>query len=445
MKMRTAESYFGRALQGMLGLLLALLARPLLAEQVPPTRSVDYMIVVTGGELLEGVYPDGHTHFLTRTLRPLGLRCIGSMTVDDRPADIKETLRFATERAKLVIVTGGLGPTDNDVTRQTLSEFTGIPLYEQPDVLQGIERRLKLPRDQIRPNLRRQTQVPVQGTYLKSVHGTAVGLVFERPESVIVALPGPPRELQPMVRESLVPYLSRRFGTRTPGCSLMLRFVGLGQSQISETLHEHFTMPADVVLSSQFDGRRVDFVFSLPDDTPKDRARLEELKQTILAIAELRDYIYATDETSLEALVAKQLAARGATVTLAEAGSAGGLAAALDGVDDAGQILAGAYVAPGEEQLCRLLRVADDEWSQGKSGLGRLEQLAAAAAESTGSSWAIAVGDVQSADGGPFVDVVFRQADARMERLAIKLRGAGALARADLTTQLLDQLRRRLR
>lgn len=426
-------------------LLLALFPRPLVADQAPAGPSVDYMIVVTGGELLAGVYPDGHTHFLTRTLRPLGLHCIGSMTVDDRPADIKETLRFATGRVKLVIVTGGLGPTDNDVTRQTLSEFTGIALYEQPDVLQGIERRLKVPRDQIRPNLRRQTEVPVQGTYLKSAHGTAVGLVFERPESVIVALPGPPRELQPMVRDELVPYLSRRFGTRTPGCSLTLRFVGLGQSQISQTLHEHLTLPADVILSSQFEGSRVDFTFSLSDDTAQARARLEELKQKILAIDELRDRIYATDETSLEVHVAKRLAARGAMLTLAEAGSAGGLAAALDGVDDAWQILAGAYVAPSEEQLCRLLCVADDEWSRGKSGLGRLEQLAKAAAESTGSLWAIVVGDVQSGDDGPCVEVVFRQPEGRMERVQLKLRGTGDLARANLTTQLLDELRRRLR
>ncbi len=426
-------------------LVLALIVvPPLTAESAPAAPTLDYMIVVTGGELLAGVYPDGHTHFLTRTLRPLGLHCIGSMTVDDRAADIQEALRYATGRAKLVIVTGGLGPTDNDITRQTLSEFTGIALAEQPEVLAEIERRLKLSRDQIRPNLRRQTEVPVQGTYLKSVTGTAVGLVFECPEWVIVALPGPPRELQPMVRNELVPYLRRRFGTRTPGCSLIVRFVGIGQAQIADAFQKHVGIPADVVQSSQFDGLRVDFVFSLPDDAPQAQKRLDELKQKILAIDELRDRIYATDETSLETVVARRLAASGAMLTLVESGSAGGLAAALDGVDDAWQSLAGAYVAPNEEQLSRLLRVADDEWARSKSGLGRLEQLAAAAVESTGSRWTIVVGDVQQGDEGSLVDVVFRHPEGRMERTRFKLRGTGVPARADLTTQLLDQLRRRL-
>jgi molybdopterin-biosynthesis enzyme MoeA-like protein len=122
-------------------------------------RTVDYTIIVTGHELLTGVYPDGHTHFLTRSLRPLGLRCVGSMSVDDESADIKQALQFACGRSKLVIVTGGLGPTDSDITREVLSEYTGIPLQEHPDVLQGMEQRFSTPRDKLRANLRRQTRV----------------------------------------------------------------------------------------------------------------------------------------------------------------------------------------------------------------------------------------------------------------------------------------------
>jgi nicotinamide-nucleotide amidase len=193
------------------------------AANQPP---VDYMIVVTGSELLAGVYPDTHTHYLTRTLTPLNLHCVGSISVDDKPADIKEALRFGLSKAPLVIVTGGLGPTDDDVTRETLADFAGIPLQEQEEVLAAMERRFQLPRDKLRANLRRQTRVPIRGSYLKSAFGTAVGLVYELPNAVIVALPGPPRELQPMVREELVSYLNRRFGTRLAACTLRLRFVG---------------------------------------------------------------------------------------------------------------------------------------------------------------------------------------------------------------------------
>jgi len=405
---------------------------------------VDYMIVVTGSELLAGAYADGHTHFLTRTLRPLGLRCVGSMSVDDQEDDIKEALRFANGRAPLIIVTGGLGPTDNDITRKTLSGFTGIAIREHPDVLEAMERRFKLPRDKIRLNLRRQTQVPVRGTYLKNSNGTAVGLVFEQTDRVLVALPGPPRELQGMVSKELVPYLNRRFGTRLPGCSLMLRFVGLGQSQVDQTLKDHVPLPADINLASQFEGGRVDFSFSLPDDTPEDRSRLDDLKQQITQ--HLGDYLYAYDETSLEQHVVSLLERRGEALAVAEVGSGGSLTAGITDTDGADSALTAAYIAPTEDRLRRLLHVPDDEWAKASTNGETTRRLASRTAELTKSEWAVAVGDVRKdANGSRYVEVVSRSPDGRAEIQRVGLRGTGQYARSRLTTRLLDLLRRKLR
>ncbi len=406
-----------------------------------PTR---YMIVVTGGELLSGAYSDGHTYFLTRTLRPLGLQCVGSMSVDDKEADLKEALRFAADKATLVIVTGGLGPTDNDITREAVSDFTGIPLKEHPDVLEEMGRRFGTSPGELRANLRRQTRVPTRGSYLKNSNGTAVGLVFESASRVVVALPGPPRELQPMVRDELVPYLSRRFGTRLPGRSLTLRFVGLGQSQIDQMLKDHVPLPADVAVSSQFEGSRVDFTFSLPHDTPQDRTRLRELEQKIMT--HLGEYIYASDETSLEEHVLKLAESRGVTLALAEAGSGGALAVALSGAGGAQRVVAGAYVAPTEEKLRRLLGVRDEDWASSTSPDQRAQRLAAAAADVTKSQWAIAVGELsRDQSGADYVMVAFRLPEGRTETRQVRLRGGGELARMNLSTQLLDELRRKLK
>jgi len=409
-----------------------------------------YVIVVTGGELLSGAYPDGHTHFLTRTLHALGLRCVGSMCVDDKQADLKEALRFATSKAALVIVTGGLGPTDNDITREALSDFTGISLKEHPDVLQEVARRFHVPVAQLRPNLRRQAQVPTRGAYFKNPNGTAVGLVFELADAVIVALPGPPHELQAMVRDELVPYLSQRFGISAVGglgCSLTLRFVGLGQSQIDQTLRDHVPLAPDITVSSQFQGSRVDFTFSLPNDTPKERAQLQELKRNVMK--RLGKYVYADDETSLEEHVVKLLEARGVTLALAEAGSGGSLTAALTSVDGAHRVLAGAYVAPTVEKLRHLLRVRDDDWTGGASRGLRIGQLAVAAADATGSRWALAVGETwQDEDGADYVTVAFklpRLPETELESHQVRLRGTGELARSRLSTQLPALLRRQLR
>ena len=411
-------------------------------DKVNTAKSTKYIIIVTGGELLSGVYPDGHTYFITRTLRPLGLECIGSMSVDDKQADMVEALRYATNKAELVIVTGGLGPTDNDLTREVLCEFTGITLKEHPDALQEMARRFRVSPDRLRANLRRQTQVPTEGTYFRNTEGTAVGLAFETTETVIVALPGPPRELQAMVHNELVPYLSKRFGTRLPGYSLMLRFVGLGQSQIDQTLEDNVPLAPDITVSSQFEGSRVDFSFSLPEDTPLERARLLELKQKIMK--HLGEYVYADDETSLEECILKLLKARGEMLALAEAGSGGSLAATLSRADEASQVLAGAYIAPTMEKLYQLLAINNS--ISNKSEDQRIMKLATAVADTTASQWAVVVSEVRrDQNGSSYVDVAFKLPDGRLENRQVRLRGNEELARSRLSTQLLDQLRRRLK
>ncbi len=444
---RTAKGQAGRAVVRSGFLLLMLHAGLLPAAEMPSPmleKAVDYAIVVTGRELLVGAYADSHTQFLTKTLRGLGLHCLYSISVDDGFADIAEAVRGALAKVPLVIVTGGLGPTENDVTRQALSECTGVPLHEHEDILRDMERRMGVSRDRLRANLRRQSQVPTRGTYLKNASGSAAGLVFDLGDKVVAALPGPPRELQPMVRDTLVPYLSRRFGTRLPGSSLTIRFVGPGQSQIDQTMKEHAPLPPDVLVSSQFEGGRVDFTFSLPDDNAENRSRLEALKQKTAEC--LGDYIYAYDETTtLEQHVLTLLEQRQATLALAEAGSGGTLAAALDGVEGAERLLLGAYVARTNARLRSLLRVPDEKWSAPAAPVEKTKLLATELAAATSAQWAIVVGDAQRDErGATFVEVVFRHPDGRLEDQRFGVR-SGEAGRSHLTTQLLDQLRRRLR
>ena len=411
-----------------------------------PTPPVRYMIVVTGDELLEGAFADTHTVFLTRTFFPRGLKCAGSLCVGDSAPEILDALRFATERAELVIITGGLGPTDHDITRETLRDFTGIPLQEHPEVLAGMARRFNVAAGALRPNLRRQAQVPTRGGYLRNPTGTAVGLVFETDRHVIVALPGPPRELQPMVREELAPYVERRFGTQPPGASLTLRFVGLGESQIVHTITTHAAPPEKVNPWSRFEGGRVDFTFALPADTPEDRTRLADFKNRV--VRHLGDHIYADDPaTTLEMHVARLLESRGTTLAVAEIGSGGDLVAAIHRTAAEHPVLAGAYVAPTAERLRQMLGTpcpADGD-GDGARDVG-IERLARDLAAIAASGCAVVVGErLRDGGGGAFVDVAFRLPDHRVETRRLRLAGPEDFARAALVTSLLDQMRRMLR
>ncbi|MEA3227119.1 MAG: CinA family protein, partial [Planctomycetota bacterium] len=166
------------------------------------------------------------------------------------------------------------------------------------------------------------------------------------------------------------------------------------------------------------------------------------LKETILE--HLGDSVYADGETSLEQRVVELLTKHNATLSLVEVGSGGTVAAALSGAAGAQRVMAGAFVAPKAEKLRRLLGIRDDH--AGKSRRQETELLAEAAAAATASQWALAVGEPWKDDHGTdYVDVVFRLPDGRLESRQVRFRGVGELARSRLSTQLLDQLRRRLK
>lgn len=428
--------------------LLALATR--LAAQAPDTpqdspqaKPLDYFIVVTGGELLAGAYADAHTHYMVRTLHPLGCRCVGSLIVDDERADILDACRYATNHAALVVVTGGLGPTPNDITRQVLSEFTGIPLQENPEVVASLERRLHQTRAQLLPNLLQQARIPARGGFLPNPNGTAAGLLFEMATATVVALPGPPRELQPMVRNELTGYLRRRFGVRDFGTSLTLRFVGVGQSVIDQAIKDHVAVAPDVTITSLFEGSRVDFTFSLPGNQPADRERLKKLEANLRE--HLEEYIYAADGSTLEEVVLRKILAGGGPLTLVEIGSRGVLATALGTAPEAARGLAGSFAAPAVEGAAQLLRISPTALAAGRSAAGQTRILAGAALETTHSPWVLAVGPAETdAKNNRSVPVVIKFPDGHWDTQKVGLRDAGELGRLSLTTQILDLLRRRI-
>jgi nicotinamide-nucleotide amidase len=399
---------------------------------------------VTGGEILEGAYADAHTLFLTSTLRPLGLNCVGAMTVNDTAPEMAQALAFATNRARLVLITGGLGPTDNDITRQTLSRWSGIPLREHPVLLTNMAHRYHQEAGQLRANLRRQAEVPVPGEYLRAVNGSAAGLIFDLGGTHLVALPGPPRELQPMVREELLPWLQRHFGIRPRAASLTLRFLGLGQSQIDATLKQSVRLPPDLITSSQFEGGRVDFTFSLPGEVAAGQARLEELRRQIRAALEKN--LYAEDATTLETVVLTLLRDRPARLALAEMGSGGALAAALSRSDLASAVLTAGWVAPSEPALLRALQVPGAEAQAWPAGEARLRPLADRVARLGGADWVLVTGPAQPlAGGGSELAALLRTGPDRVEIRKFSARGNADVAQAQLVTQLLGWLWENLR
>jgi nicotinamide-nucleotide amidase len=406
----------------------------------------NYMLVITGSELLRGDYADAHTLFITRTLGPLGCRCVGVMCVGDVHKDLSDALAYAGSRANLIIVTGGLGPTDHDITREVLSEYTGIPLRENADVVNAVMLRYGLrTKDELRENQRKQTLIPEKGMYLPNPYGTAAGLVFEHGDQVVVALPGPPGELQPMLTDRLVPYLSKRFGIHSIGCSLTMRFVGIGESRIDQTLHEHLVLPEDLMISSFFELGRVDLTFSLPGSSPSDLGRLKALENDLTKY--IGEYMYSDSGSSLEECVVQILAEQNASLAIAEVGSGGAIAASLNHAEGASRVCSGGYVAPSDLAMANMLGISMEMSSISADAVVPLMQsIAERICQKTDSEWGLAVSQVVEPENESrfvWVSSGTRQKGFQVQRMS--LRGHGETAQNHLVNGCLDLLRRQLK
>jgi nicotinamide-nucleotide amidase len=357
--------------------------------------------------------------------------------VDDHEQDLSGALRFALGKAPLVIVTGGLGPTPNDITREAISSFTGIPLREHEEVVGGMERRFNQSREQLRANLRRQALVPSSGSYLTNSVGTAVGLVFQTTNATIVALPGPPRELQPMVEQQLLPFLQRHFGLRRAGASLMLRFVGLGQSQISQTLQDQVQLPPGLVITSQFEAGRVDFTFAFPDDTALERAWLGRLAETMRG--QLGEHLYAEDDATLEDMVMGAFGRRGLTLALIEIGTGGHVTDSLSQVEAVERVLVGSYVAPTEGRVRQLLQLPAISGTEDE----RLPGIAREVRMRSRCDVAVLICTLDPAEGqSRGVRVLW--VDAGRRQTEFPWTGSDSASQALLTTRVLDWLRHQI-
>lgn len=410
-----------------------------------PSAPTRYMVILTGSELLSGIYADSHLQYITRTLGPLGCQCAGALVTGDIQQDLHDALHYAAERVDLIIVTGGLGPTDADVTRPTLSEFTGIPLQENPEALQILLQRFNTTADKLRENLRRQTLTPTQGTYLPNPEGTAVGLVFDNGKQVVIALPGPPRELQPMVKNQLIPYLAKRFGIHTIGSSVTMRFVGIGESNIDEILHKNMTLPENLIVSFQFELSRVDLTFGFSGHSPEDRAVLKDLQNQLLA--HIGEYMYSDTGITLEEHVIDLLEERNQTLITAEVGSGGALAASLNHAEGAKRFYTGGYVAPSARDMAEILQfnpgisLEDPEYER-KMTLAIARKLCGHNA----NQWSMAVSQIlDGGKGNRYVWLAYGspQADFAVEQAG--MRDSGKTAQARLVDRALDLLRRKLK
>jgi nicotinamide-nucleotide amidase len=196
-------------------------------------------IIAVGSEMLTPVKTDTNSLFITGVLNEIGIEVASKAVVGDRIDDVMVEVQQAIERVDLLVVTGGLGPTDDDVTRDAVARVLGRQLVEDPEIVERIRARFKRRGFEMPEINRRQAMVPVGGTAIDNPNGSAPGLWIEHGHAearkVVLLLPGPPRELQPMLRT----IVAERLAGRTSGARLYRRAInitGRSESHVDEAL-----------------------------------------------------------------------------------------------------------------------------------------------------------------------------------------------------------------
>ena len=194
-------------------------------------------IINTGSELLLGRLLNSHQQWLCRRLADHGYPVDCQIAVPDTGTAIRDAVREVMERADLIIVTGGLGPTSDDLTRDYIAGLLGKKLVKDSAIVERIRGFFTARRRTMPVNAHVQALVPEGGIVLHNAHGTAPGLALETPRGgLLILLPGPPRELHPMFDEQAMPLIKQRFPHDSPFVCRTVRTSGLGESFVEERI-----------------------------------------------------------------------------------------------------------------------------------------------------------------------------------------------------------------
>ncbi len=303
-------------------------------------------VITTGTELLLGEIIDTNAAYIARCLRTIGLDLFYKTTVGDNEERMALALNQALVRSDVVITTGGLGPTVDDVTREAVARATGRRLILNEQLLAQIEARFQRWGRRMTENNRRQAYIPEGAIPIENPVGTAPAFIVEDPRGIIISLPGVPREMKYLMAEKVIPFLRERLDLKYIIKSRTLRTCSLGESRIDDCISDLMRSSNPTVGLSAHPGQ-TDVRITAKAESEEEADRL--IAQMEACIRErLGQAIYGVDRQRLEEVLITLLRQRGWTIAIAETNTRGLISRRLTSVEDGINILKGGLVAPDE-------------------------------------------------------------------------------------------------
>lgn len=404
-------------------------------------------ILAVGTELLMGQIVNTNAQYLTKRLNDLGVNVYYHSVVGDNPARLKECLRLALSRCDVVITTGGLGPTRDDITKETIAEIMGVKLVRHEETLRNIKCFFERVDRRMMENNIKQADIPEGCIIIPNHNGTAPGCIIEKDGKTVIMLPGPPKEMIPMFEETVSPYFEKKTGQIIG--SRMLKVFGIGESEMemkimdlveaqsNPTIAPYVNM-GEVVIRVTARSKNYDEAMKMIDPV------IEKIKER------LGSNLYAYDGETLEEIVVRLLIERNISISTAESCTGGMLASKLVNVPGVSKVFANGFITYSNQSKTDILGVSPDTISTfGAVSKETALEMVKGLIKRTAARAGIAITGIAGPDGGtpekPVGTVwIAVMLDGEIEASIFKLNGDRERVRHTACLNALNMLRKKI-
>jgi nicotinamide-nucleotide amidase len=356
-------------------------------------------IINTGSELMLGYVLNTHQQWLCRELSRRGYIVERQTAIDDSGPAIQKAVAEALGRSRIVIVTGGLGPTSDDRTRDLIAALLNRPLREDPAILAHIDSFFGRRNRPAPASTRVQALVPEGAIVLHNANGTAPGLLMEHDGGILVMLPGPPRELRPMFLEQAMPRIEERIGAPPEFACIVLRTTGIGESFLEEKVAPELAPLVPRGLDIGYCARVGEVDLRFVARGPGADALAAEAEA--IARRQLRGFIYGKDPDQLESVVVRLLTEQRKTLALAESCTGGYVANRITNVPGASAVFLASVVSYANSAKQHFLGVNEKTLAQyGAVSEETAREMAEGARNAAAADYAISITGIAGPGGG---------------------------------------------
>ncbi|OBQ27724.1 MAG: damage-inducible protein CinA [Aphanizomenon flos-aquae MDT14a] len=357
-------------------------------------------IICVGTEMLLGDILNSNAQYLAQQLAQLGIPHYYQTVVGDNPERLKEVIEIAASRVQILIFTGGLGPTPDDLTCETIADFFGVPLKERADIIEDIAEKFAQRGRVMSANNRKQALIPQGAEILPNPTGTAPGIIWQpRPGLTIFTFPGVPSEMYQMWTQTAVPFLKSQGWGKEIICSRSLRFWGIGESALAEKVAPYFNLTNPTVAPYAGKGEVRLRISAKATDSTTAEALITPIEKQLIEIAGL-DYYGANDDT-LASVVGNLLRSSGETLSIAESCTGGGLGQMLTEIPGSSDYFWGGVIAYDNSVKIGLLGVNPEDLEKfGAVSAIVAEQMAAGVKNRLSTTWGLSITGIAGPTGG---------------------------------------------